>query len=274
MSNTPYINVHSSSVEHYTSSFSLPMGNNQIITYQGIKQLYYEDFDAATGTIEESGSHEQYLHQSDITNIRYLNTTGTAFSIPRKKTGTHIEPGTVKVKRGSTSLYVQNQDDYINTDYFVVEAGLHLYDDGKGNLINNLNGNHIGNVIYPHGLVLVTDPTITTEILDDPGVELKWKSNQPIYTYNYNIRLSDYEFNFTSNPTAQSGSSILEYSGSRFVRQSGVLAANVTGSDFQPYITAVGLYNEANELIAVGKMSQPLPKSAQTEMTIQIKLDI
>jgi hypothetical protein len=66
----------------------------------------------------------------------------------------------------------------------------------------------------------------------------------------------------------------MHYSGSRFVRQSGVLAANVTGSDFQPYITAVGLYNEANELIAVGKMSQPLPKSAQTEMTIQIKLDI
>ena len=269
-----YINIATSSAEHYSSSFSLPMGNNQIITYQGIKQLYYNNFDNTTGTIEESGSHEHYLHQSDITNIRYLNTVGTAISIPRKKTGTHIEPNTVRVKKGTTSLYVENQDDYIVTDYFAIASGLDLYDDGKGNLINNLNGDHIGNVIYPHGLILITDPTLTTNIIKDPSVELKWKSNQPIYTYNYNIRLSDYEFNFTSNPTAQSGSTIMHYSGSRFVRQSGVLAANVTGSDFQPYITAVGLYNEANELIAVGKMSQPLPKSAQTEMTIQIKLDI
>ena len=286
-----YINVATSSNEHYSSSYSLPMGNNKIVTYQGVKQLYYHDFDTTTGTLtnptssagEITGSHEHYLHQSDITNIRYLSNIGTAFSIPRKKTGTHIEPGTVRLTKGLTSLYIEDQDDYIVTDYFEASNGLNLKDDGKGNLINNINGAHIGNVIYPHGLILVTDPTLTGDTIKDPEVDIQWKSNQPIYTYNYNIRLSDYEFNFTSNPTAQSGSYSVDVegnkytalsSGSRFVRQSGVLAANVTGSDFQPYITAVGLYNEANELIAVGKMSQPLPKSAQTEMTIQIKLDL
>lgn len=256
-----YINIATSSAEHYSSSFSLPMGNNQIITYQGIKQLYYNDFDNTTGTIEESGSHEHYLHQSDITNIRYLNTVGTAISIPRKKTGTHIEPNTVRVKKGTTSLYVENQDDYIVTDYFTVASGLDLYDDGKGNLINNLNGDHIGNVIYPHGLILITDPTLTTNIIKDPSVELKWKSNQPIYTYNYHVKVSDYEFNHTLNPTALTGSN-------------NRLKNNVSGSNFQPYITSVGLYNDVNELIAIGKLSQPLQKPADTELTIQVKLDI
>ena len=90
---------------------------------------------------------------------------------------------------------------------------------------------------------------------------MSWKSNQPIYTYNYNIKISDYEYNFTFNPTARSGSD-------------GQLADNVTGSYFQPYITTVGLYNDSNELIAVAKLAQPLPKSANTEMTIQVKLDI
>jgi hypothetical protein len=50
--------------------------------------------------------------------------------------------------------------------------------------------------------------------------------------------------------------------------------SNITGSVFQPYITTVGLYNDANELIAVGKMAQPVPKSANTEMTIIVKIDI
>ncbi len=52
------------------------------------------------------------------------------------------------------------------------------------------------------------------------------------------------------------------------------LKDNVSGSSFQPYITSVGLYNDGNELIAVGKLSQPLTKPADTELTIQVKLDI
>ena len=52
------------------------------------------------------------------------------------------------------------------------------------------------------------------------------------------------------------------------------LKDNVSGSSFQPYITSVGLYNDTNELIAVGKLSQPLVKPAETELTVQVKLDI
>ena len=89
-----------------------------------------------------------------------------------------------------------------------------------------------------------------------------WKSNHPIYTHNYNLKISDYEYNYTLNPTAQKSGSY------------GEMADNITGSSFQPYITTVGLYNDVNELIAVAKLSQPLPKSANTEMTIQVKLDI
>ena len=55
---------------------------------------------------------------------------------------------------------------------------------------------------------------------------------------------------------------------------SGQIASNVSGSSFQPYITTVGLYNEANELVAVAKMGQPLPKSADTDMSIVVKLDM
>jgi hypothetical protein len=47
----------------------------------------------------------------------------------------------------------------------------------------------------------------------------------------------------------------------------------VTGSNWAPYVTTVGLYNEAQELLAVAKLSQPLPTSRTTDMSILINLD-
>ena len=47
-----------------------------------------------------------------------------------------------------------------------------------------------------------------------------------------------------------------------------------TGSFFTPYVTQVGLYNEANQLVAVGKLSFPLPISQYTDTTILVNFDI
>jgi len=47
----------------------------------------------------------------------------------------------------------------------------------------------------------------------------------------------------------------------------------VTGSFFTPYISTVGLYNENNELLVVGKLSNPIPISQYTDTTIVINFD-
>ena len=47
----------------------------------------------------------------------------------------------------------------------------------------------------------------------------------------------------------------------------------MTGSYFEPYVTTVGLYNERQQLLAVGKLSQPLPLSSTTDTTILINID-
>ena len=38
-------------------------------------------------------------------------------------------------------------------------------------------------------------------------------------------------------------------------------------------ITTVGLYNDANELLAIAKLSQPLAKDFTKESLVRIKLD-
>ena len=120
---------------------------------------------------------------------------------------------------------------------------------------------YVGNVIYTHGQIIITDSEVAMYYNYYINGILRWKSNLPIYTHNYHCRIKSSEFNHTLNRTALDPST-------------GLIADNVSGSSFQPYITTVGLYNEANELVAVAKMGQPVPKSPDTDMSVVVKLDM
>ena len=74
------------------------------------------------------------------------------------------------------------------------------------------------------------------------------------------IRPQNAEFNYTTNPSFIS-SSTGEVIYSQFINNP------------QTYITTVGLYNDANELLAVAKLSRPLVKDFTKEALIRVKLD-
>jgi hypothetical protein len=74
------------------------------------------------------------------------------------------------------------------------------------------------------------------------------------------VRPRSSEFNYSENPSFISGSTG-EVLYSSFIN-------NPT-----TYITTVGLYNDANELLAVAKLSRPLPKTFTKEALIRVKLD-
>ena len=46
-----------------------------------------------------------------------------------------------------------------------------------------------------------------------------------------------------------------------------------TGSVFSPYVTQIGLYNEANQLVVVGRLSNAIPISLYTDTTFVINFD-
>ena len=260
-----FINISPSSQYFYTSSFTLESGSHKLLNYYSIKHLYYSNFNTGSGLIDTSGSYDNFLETSLFSGSRKLNEEGEGiiYSIPQKLFGTHLEPGTISI----SSSY-----DGIRS----VANEITLNDDGEGNLYHG--STHVGNVVYSHGQLIITSQTYYLHFSSSEAVDnrptIGFKSNLPIYTRSYSIKVADYEFNHTLNPTAQSGSSILIYSESKYLQPSGIYAPNITGSDFQPYITTVGLYNDSNELIAVGKLAQPLPKPADTELTIQVKLDV
>ena len=47
----------------------------------------------------------------------------------------------------------------------------------------------------------------------------------------------------------------------------------VTAPYFSPYVTTVGLYDDEQNLLAIGKLSQPLPTSPTTDTPIVINID-
>ena len=300
----------SGSVPAYYSDFTQ---YNTNLVYRSAQQLYYSNYltsskgDDVTRPIlipgadvsgnvligsTENTQYDNYL-QSTLTPTRFWPTASGAIigiiSIPSKLFGDYIQPRSVRIVTGS----------------FIIT------DDGEGNLVLN-NTYNIGNVIYPHGMLILTNsgsycsgngegpvvvgggygidvygdspdvyggglgftliPAITN--ICTGSISLSFSSSYTIYEAQYKCTIRESEFNTTLNPSAQQSGSVIEISGSSFYqRGDGTLNNNVTGSYFSPYVTTVGLYDEAQNLLAIGKLSQPLPTSATTDTTILVNID-
>jgi hypothetical protein len=75
----------------------------------------------------------------------------------------------------------------------------------------------------------------------------------------YFCRASHNEFNYSSNPT--------------YLSSSEIRVKDTTLDQPVSYITTVGLYSATNELLAVAKVSEPLKKTPDTELTLRVRLD-
>ncbi len=82
-----------------------------------------------------------------------------------------------------------------------------------------------------------------------------------VYQNEVRCRVKENDFNYTQNPSATVAGSTGSYIDA------------VTGSDFHPYVTTVGLYNDKDELLVVGKLSRPYPVPPNTDMTFIIRWD-
>lgn len=95
----------------------------------------------------------------------------------------------------------------------------------------------------------------------DSEYTLGFTAETTIYQNEIRCLINENDFNYTLNPSANKAGT------------SGSYIDAVTGSDFHPYFTTVGLYNDSDELLLVGKMSRPYPVPPNTDMTIVVRWD-
>jgi len=236
-------------------------GSYQRLVYNSIKELYYTNFlssskgDEAILTIIDNGvilqsnkqqpSYENYL-QSTLTPYRYFPTGSNdqigIISIPSTLFGEQIKPKSFTLTSASNSLI----------------------DDGEGNIYLNNSSSIVGNIIYSHGIITLTTASISGSInlydyfITGSNITASFESTYTIHETQYKCTIRESEFNLSYNPSLLSGSTLYDYA---------------TGSFFAPYITTVGLYDEQQNLLAVAKLSQPLPSSPTTDMNIIINID-
>ena len=103
--------------------------------------------------------------------------------------------------------------------------------------------------------------TYTTIVANEFTVQ--YKNSHLIFENEYHCTVDEDEYNHTLNPTARKLKDI----------DSGELAPFATSSNFKPYVTTVGLYNEGGELLVVGKLGQPIKMSDETDTTFVIRYD-
>ena len=136
----------------------------------------------------------------------------------------------------------------------------HLTDDEATFLLETNNSGVIGNVFYKHGLATITDLASKYENAI-ANCTMSFNNTHTIFENEYACHIKEKEFGFTMN------SSLID--DTKF----GTVKHFVTRSEWSPYITSIGLYDDHMRLLAIGKLSQPLRKSNDYDTSFIVKFD-
>ena len=88
---------------------------------------------------------------------------------------------------------------------------------------------------------------------------LSFNNTTEINSRIYFCRVPHNKYNYSSNPT--------------YLTASKIRVKNVASDQPMSYITTIGLYNSSNELLATAKLSEPLRKDPNNELTLRVRLD-
>lgn len=243
--------------------------------FDSINQLYYKN-QTNFKIIGQKGRYEE--------NIRTIHNFCNVISIPGIYFGEEIKPSSVQVVDSTTS----------NT----------YTDDGKGNLIDSSTSTQIGNVIYPHGLIIATHTGSAFSESFAGSFDLQFRATTTHYETEVFLEVGEDEFNVSTNPTSYVSDTGSIWSG--FIRKKGWytkpgqgevyynleytssfntgsyggfsdyhLSSSIdpTGSFLAPMITTIGLYNDNLDLVAVAKLAQPVKSLPDWPVNFIVRLD-
>ena len=231
---------------------------------------------------------------------RMLHESASIVSVPKDLYGERIKPKSITLKDDSTATTVTIVDDgegnLYDTDlsqsFATFASGGFLDTD-----IIRSTASFAGNVFYEQGVLIFTNTG--SKYIDagqgrgTDGYSLEYKAQVTINEYSYFCVIGENEFNSTTNiSVTKEKSGSISVSGSdawaffppgdakyqsgsykHFYEQATEYAAFVTHSDFRPYVTKVGLYNDFDELIAIGQLSAPIKNEKDLALGFVVRFD-
>jgi hypothetical protein len=231
--------------------------SNDIYVINLARSRYREKMDAGNWSLTVSGSNGRFT---------FIDNSGKKFSDENGLSGRVF-----KIVSGSLNLGTQNEATIKNSADPSSTQGYGLFYPDRGILILNPTaiGTVIGNVFNQNFQTVGTlIPSYSTAAEQRnhkrlyhairAGKDFEARRTENVHTQHFFVRATNREFNYSNNPT--------------YVNADGTFTETTFKSDPYTYITTIGLLNDANELIAVAKTSQPIAKSFDKEVLIKVKL--
>ena len=215
-----------------------------------------------------------------------------AINISRANYRERVDPGNWQITLSGSwgkRTFIDNSGEKFNTtnsgtnEYNIVSGTLNLGTNNDATISSYVasNGKGFGK-FYPDYGILIFNPTALSASVGGElagttasssyeykhqniynaiklGGDFQARRIENISTAHYFVRVNNREFNFSNNPT--------------YVDVTGSMTQPTFTTDPLTYITTIGLYNDANEMIAVAKTSKPIAKSFSKELLLKVKLD-
>ena len=278
--------------------------------YYSINHLYYEKFSGKPKLPHMNEQPQPYLSWGPSNRNkmnRELHDRCSVISLPQSLIGERIKPGSVKILDDSKDITLDIRDDGDGNLYdfaFSSSYASHRsasFDTGVG-ITAQGSGSVVGNVFYDTGMVVMTNTgsSYVNAFLGSgtDGFEIDYRATHTIYQHEYTVIAPAGRFSNSKNisvthqrsgsitvkegasphslfppgdnpsPAAGSGSFNSSYEATEFVN------SFVTHSQFAPYVTTIGLYNENNELLVIGKTSRPIRNEPDLDMSFVLRFDV
>lgn len=237
---------------------------NAIYVINIARSRFREKMDAGNWSLKLSGSNGfQY----------FIDNSGKKFGDSYGLSGREF-----KVVSGSLNLGTENEASIVTTTDSTSGEGFGTFYPDRGIIVLNAKaiGNRVGNlptrrVYTKDGTFEVSGSLLPSDLQTSEqfnqfrlfhaikgGGDFEARRTENISTQHFFVRATNREFNYSNNPT--------------FIDTDGFFYEPTFETDPQTFITTIGLLNDANELIAVAKTSQPIVKSFDKEVLIKVKL--
>ena len=207
----------------------------------------------SSGT-EGKGGLRTFIDDSGAVTNPTINEAGRVFNIVSGSISAGINTAAASQTGGGVGLFYPDQGILIfNAGHFRPGNGLDitLRDGGPAGGIGSGSNTHNDNTFKFFS-------AISGSGVESAGFQAR--NEEDVTSTHYFVRVRNQEFNYSNNPTFTSGSN-------------GSFRFSTMKDDPRVYITSVGLYDDANQLLAVAKLSKPQLKSFAKELLVKVKLD-
>jgi hypothetical protein len=120
---------------------------------------------------------------------------------------------------------------------------------------------NVGNVFTKQGIVVFSSPDYRVHDIINTPYTASYRSTLTIHEMSVLTKIDAGDFNMSTNVSLTQDNDTTYY-------------PFVSSSDFAPYITTIGLYDNFGQLLAIGKLAQPIKKRSDVDMNFLIRLDL